>query len=166
VPPSAISSEWYERPYYLGPDGDEEKYFALAEAIRNRQVTGIARWVMRGKEYVGAVLTYGDYIVLIRLRYAEEVLSRRELPAPSGRPLDTKELRMAEELVSALEGEFKPEEFHDEYRDRVMKFLEAKAKGRRPRLAAVKTRKTTGSVGDQLARSLAALKRGKGKKVA
>lgn len=166
VSPSAVGSEWYERPYYLGPDGEEAKYFALAEAIRNRKVEGIARWAMRGKSYVGAVLTYGDYLVLIKLRYAEEVLSVRELPAPTGRPLDEKELRMAEDLVSALEGEFNPEQFRDEYRHKLMEFIEAKARGKRPRLAAVKTRARGESIRDQLAKSLAALKRGKEKKVA
>jgi DNA end-binding protein Ku len=166
VPPSAVGSEWYERPYYVGPDGEESKYFALAEAVRNKNVEGIARWTMRGKSYAGALLAYDDYLVLIKLRYAEEVLSARELPAPSGRPLDPKELRMAEELISALEGRFDPEQFRNEYRDRLMKFIEAKAGGKRPRLPTLKTRAAGASVADQLARSLAALKRGKEKKVA
>jgi DNA end-binding protein Ku len=41
VPPSAVGSEWYERPYYVGPDGEESKYFAPAEAVRNKNVEGI-----------------------------------------------------------------------------------------------------------------------------
>jgi DNA end-binding protein Ku len=121
---------------------------------------------MRGKSYAGALLAYRDYLLLIKIRYAEEVLSVRELPAPGGRALDAKELRMAEELISALEGQFDPEQFRDEYRDRLTKFIEAKARGKRPRLSTVKTRATGASVEDQLAKSLAALKRGKEKKVA
>jgi DNA end-binding protein Ku len=165
VAPDAIASEWYERPYYLGPDGEDSKYFALAEAIRNREVQGVMRWGMRGKSYVGALQSLGDYLVLIRLRYTEEVLSRRELAAPSGRALSEKELRMAEELISALEGEFHPEEFRDEYREKLEKFLDAKARGKHPKLRAVRM-KTAGPLADQLARSLAAMKRGKEKKVA
>ena len=57
-------------------------------------------------------------------------------------------------------------QFRDEYRDRLTKFIEAKARGKRPRLPTVKTRATGASVEDQLAKSLAALKRGKEKKVA
>ena len=166
VPPLAVGNEWYERSYYVGPDGDESKYFALAEAVRNKNVRGVARWTMRGKSYAGALLAYDDYPVLIKLRYAEEVLSARELPAPDGRPLDAKELRMAEELISALEGQFDPEQFRDEYRDRLIKFIEAKARGKRPRLPTLKARATGASVEDQLAKSLKALKRGKEKKVA
>jgi DNA end-binding protein Ku len=166
VPASQLSHEWYERPYYLAPDGDEAKYFALAEALRKRDARGIARWTMRGKSYVGALMAEGDYLVLIKLRYAEEVLSTRELPAPEGRPLAANELRMAEELVSALAGKFAPEEFRDEYRDRVLDLIKAKAKGKHPRLPAVKDRRPAASLSDQLAKSLSAMKRTRREKVA
>src|SRR5262245_21421226 len=106
VPVSALGHEWYERGYYLGPDGNEAEYFALTEVLRERDVIGIAHWSMRGKSYVGALRAESGYLALIRLRYSEEVLPVRELPSPAGRPLDAKELRMAEELVGALEGEF------------------------------------------------------------
>jgi DNA end-binding protein Ku len=103
---------------------------------------------------------------LNKLRYAEEVLSARELPSPGGRQLESKELRMAEELVSALEGEFDPEQFRNEYRERLMHFIEEKAQGKHPRLPAVKERRAAGSLDEQLAKSLAAMKRGREKKVA
>ncbi len=166
VPESALGHEWYERGYYLAPDGQDAKYFALAEALGHKNVVGIARWSMRGKSYVGALRSEDQYLVLIKLRYAEEVLSARELPAPGGRALDKKELRMAEELVKALEGEFAPEEFHDDYREKVQAFINAKARGKHPRLAPVKERTIAAPLEQQLAKSLAALKRTKEKKVA
>ncbi len=55
VPPEKISQQWYERFYYLGPDGDENAYFALADALEKRKREGIAHWVMRNKSYVGAL---------------------------------------------------------------------------------------------------------------
>jgi DNA end-binding protein Ku len=121
---------------------------------------------MRGKSYVGALMVEGDYLVLIKLRYTEEVLSTKDLPAPAGRPLAANELRMAEELVSALAGKFDPREFRDEYRDRVLDFIKAKAKGKHPRLPAVKERKAAASLSDQLAKSLSAMKRVRREKVA
>jgi DNA end-binding protein Ku len=161
VPPSTLGNEWYERPYYLGPDGDEGKYFALVEALEQKDVIGIARWAMRGKSYVGALRREGDHLALIKLRYTEEVLSARELPAPGGRALDPKELRMADELVAALEGNFDPNEFHDEYRKRLQDFLDAKARGKHPRLPVIKERTVAASLDQQLAKSLAALKKEK-----
>jgi DNA end-binding protein Ku len=166
VAPSQISHLWYERPYYLAPDGEEEKYFAFAEALEKRDVRGIVRWSMRGKSYVGAVMTLDGCIVLVRLRYAEEVLSTKDLPAPGGRPLAANVLRMAEELITALAGKFEPEEFRDEYRGRVLDFIKAKAKGKHPRLPAVKERRPAAELSDQLAKSLAAMKRTGRKKVA
>jgi DNA end-binding protein Ku len=163
VPSSALGHEWYERPYYLGPDGDEGTYFALAEALGQKNVVGIARWAMRGKAYVGALRQDGGYLALIKLRYSEEVLSAKELSAPSGRDLDEKELRMADELIAALEGTFEPETFHDEYRNRLQQFLEAKAKGKHPRLPVIKERTIAAPLDQQLAKSLAAMKNRKQK---
>src|SRR5258705_1723890 len=105
VPPEAISQQWYERPYYLGPDGDVKNYFALAEALRNRNREGIAHWVMRNKPYAGALRAEGDYLLLVTLRNAAEVISARDLPKPAGRAPTARELAMAKQLVGLLEGE-------------------------------------------------------------
>lgn len=161
VPPDAISQQWYERPYYLAPDGDEKAYFALAEALNNREREGIARWVMRKKAYVGALRAQDDHLVLFTLRNAEEVISARDLPKPAGRAPTAKELAMARQLVSLLEGEFKAEDYKNAYRERVMEFIERKAKGKAPRLHAVKTKRKASSLDSMLARSVAALKKGK-----
>jgi len=166
VPAGNVSHLWYERPYYLGPSGKNDEYFAFAEALRQENRAGIVRWTMRKKRYAGALTVHDGYLVLIALKPANEVLSERELPAPRARGLSDKELRMAEELVAALEGEFSPEEFRDRYRDRVIEFVEAKAKGKRPALHALRRKQATTSLADDLAKSLASLKRGKERKVA
>ena len=86
-----------------------------------------------------------------------------------GLGLSEKELKMAEELVNALEGKFDPKEFRDEYRERLAEFLEAKAKGKHPKLPQIKEPEAAGSLDQQLAKSLAAMKRtprGKEKRVA
>ena len=99
--------------------------------------------------------------MLIALRHADEVILAEDLPAPGGRPLDTKEVRMAKQLVELLEGEFDPTEFKDEYRERVAEFIEMKAKGKRPRLQMVKSKSGTSSLDQALSRSIAALKKQK-----
>ena len=130
VDPTAISQQWYERPYYLGPDGDGAAYFALAAALAKEGKEGVARWVMRNKEYVGALVPEGDYLSLVTLRHAGEVVEASELPAPGGRAPEPQEIRMAEQLVDALSGDFDPKAFEDEYRERVLELVEAKAKGK------------------------------------
>ena len=121
---------------------------------------------MRNRKYVGALRAKGSYLMLVTLRHAEEVLSARELPKPGGRPLDAIEVKMAQQLVSVLEAPFQPEDFRDEYRDRVMKFIEAKAKGSSPKLTVVKRKQSTTSLLDALSASLQKAKSAGGKAVA
>jgi DNA end-binding protein Ku len=135
VPVNAVSHGWYDRPYWLGPDSrGNGAYFTLAQALESEGREGIAKWVMRGKEYVGALVAEDGYLMLITLRRAGEVVESKDLPKPTGRVLEKKEVALAQQLVSALEGEWKPEEFADEYRDRLMEFIEKKAKGRAPKI--------------------------------
>ena len=161
VPPSEIPPEYYDRPYYLGPDGDSEAYFALAEALKNKEKQAVVRWVMRKQPYVGAIRLENEYLILYTLRNREEVLSAKDLPHPAGRAPDKKELSMAKQLVELLKDEFDPKDYKDEYRARVMEFVEKKAKGHKPRLQLVKTRKKTTSLNSVLSKSIAALKKQK-----
>jgi DNA end-binding protein Ku len=162
VPPEEITHQWYDRPYYLGPDEDAESYFALARALRKRGVEGVARWVMRNKEYVGALRAEGDYLMLITLRHAGEVVPASALPAPGGRELDPRELAMAKQLVGAMEDEFDIAAYHDEYRERVRELVEARAAGKVLKFPKAAAKKTEVSLADVLEQSLAAA--GKGKK--
>jgi DNA end-binding protein Ku len=155
LPEGRIGYQYYERPYYLGPDGDTKTYFALAEALARKEREGLARWVMRKKEYVGALRSRDGYLLLITLRHAEEVLTAKDIGTLSGKAPDPREIKMAEQLVAVLEDEFRPEEYADEYHDRVMKHIEAKAKGRKPNLKALpKVASEPKSLMDALAASL------------
>jgi len=161
VPPKEIPPEYYDRPYYLGPDGDQTAYLALAEALQNHEREGVARWVMRKQPYVGALRAEDGHLVLFTLRHAEEVLSAKDLPRPAGRAPERKELNMAKQLVELLKGEFDPKDYKDEYRERVMEFVEKKAKGHKPRLHLVKTKKKTTTLDKVLSKSIEALKKQK-----
>lgn len=166
VLPARINHQWYERPYYLGPDGDQSAYFALVKALENKDREGVARWVMRDKQYIGALNVNDGYLMLITLRHAEEVIPAKQLPKPHGRALDDREIKLAEQLVEALKDVFRPEDYHDEYRDRVMQFIEAKAKGRRPKLQVIRPKRAPASLTNALAASLKQAKRARGKAVA
>lgn len=164
VPDENINHQWYDRPYYLGPDGDETGYFTLAAALEQSGREGLARWVMRKKQYFGALRGNEGYLMLLTLRNADEVLTSRDLPAPDGKPPEAREAKMAEQLIEALEDDFRPGEFGDEYRDRVADLIEQKMQGKRPKLQIVSRREHADSLTSQLSQSLAALKKGKGKK--
>ena len=130
VPAGAVDHRWYERPYYLGPDGNAAEYAALTEAVRESGREGIARWVMRKKEYRGALRARDGCLMLITLRSAEEVIVASELGAPAAKALDEREIKMAQQLLSILEAPFDPSQYRDEYRERVLELIEAKSKGK------------------------------------
>ena len=161
VPQTKISQQWYERPYYLGPDGDVNEYFALVEALQNKESEGIAHWVMRKKYYAGALRAVDDYLYLFTLRDAKEVILADELTKPSGAAPTQKELAMAKQLVEMLQGEINPKEDKEEDRERVMEYIEKKAKGHAPRLKAVKAKRATAALDNVLAKSIASLRKEK-----
>lgn len=167
VNPAEIDHRWYERAYYLGPDGSEEAYFAAAEAIGRKGLEGLARWVMRKKSYVGALRAEEGYLMLISLRHAEEVVAASSLEPPEGRNLDKREIAMGAQLVNALAGEFDPAEFEDTYRRRVMELVETKGSGGTVKLKAFKPKKTDeDALSAALEASLAGVAGSKGKKAA
>jgi DNA end-binding protein Ku len=147
VTPGQIDSHWYDRPYYLGPDGGEvQRYFAFAQALQRTGLLGIAHWTMRKRSYVGALRAKDEYLALISLRHADEVISLADLKPPAGRPIDARERKLARQLVETLASTFDLAEFRDEYRDRVSELVARKRGGKtiklerfRPRRAAEKS---------------------------
>jgi DNA end-binding protein Ku len=124
----AVPAHWFDRPYYLGPDGMGGDYAACAQALEREGCDGIAHWVMRGRRYAGLLHPREHGLCLVTLHAREEVLDA-VIPAPAGREGDARELALAEQLISALQGELSLEQFHDEHRERVLELIEQKAKG-------------------------------------
>jgi DNA end-binding protein Ku len=141
VSTSALEPAWFERPYFLGPDGDADEYLAFARALATSNRQAIVHWVMRNRSYNGAVRAIGDRLLLIALRDREEVIAAPSLDVPKSRAPSEKELALAEQLVAALESEFDPTEFHSDYEARVRKLVEQKAKGKHIRLVKPEPRK-------------------------
>ena len=149
-----LGPEWFIRPYYLGPDGDPDRYAGLAKALFEERREGIAHWVMRGIEYHGALRSDGQHLLLITMRKKDEVVHAEQLPELHGRPHSEREEKMAEQLILAYEGEFDPTMFKNEHRERVLSLIEAKAKGKKPRLAALRAKKAAPDLAEALKKSL------------
>jgi len=74
VAPRLLRDEWFDRPYWLGPDGPPRPYFALVAALERTGRCGIARWVMRSSRYVGVLEAAEGHLRLVSLRSAGAVV--------------------------------------------------------------------------------------------
>jgi DNA end-binding protein Ku len=158
VAPSVLGDQWYDRPYYLGPDADDSDYFALAQALHSKNLVGVARWVMRKKRYVGALSSSNGYLMLSTLRRADQVLSFSGIePAKANAPAAS-ELRLAQQLVSSIETDFDPAAWHNEYRERLHKLIDAKARGEKLQPVRRKKKASSASLAESLRASIAAVK--------
>jgi len=159
IPSAAMDPAWYDHPYYLGPDAELGPHAALVAAMTLHEVEGIARWVMRKKDYVGALRVEGGQLMLVTLHRAREVVDASALPRPEGRALEAKEIAMAKALLAALQGEFDPSEWKDEHRGRLLELIEAKASGKTISIKKHQKKEDETDLAAALEQSLAAVKR-------
>ena len=128
-----IDPIFFERAYYLVPDERSAKpYRLLADALADSQKVAIAKFVMRTKQYLAAIRVVDGVLVLATMLYADEVVPAEELDMPDASDVEVteRELKMARQLVDSLTvDDFEPDKFTDDYRERVIELIEAKAAG-------------------------------------
>lgn len=154
VPRVGLSDQWFDRPYFLGPDRDTDDYFALAAALQAAECAGIARWVMRDKRQLGALMADNGYLYVVTLHRAEQILRVDGGQLPASKAPSQKELALAGQLVDSVSGEFDPQAWHDEHHERVCDLIEAKAKGKKVATKAPKRKTETSDLAAALRRSL------------
>ena len=135
VDASAISPQYFEKPYVLVPGKKAEKgYVLLRETLKRTGKVGIGRVVIRTKEYLCAVMPQGDALLLEILRFEEEIVDASEYKLPSGDASDfrvsPKELSMAEQLIESMAGDWNPGEFRDEFRERLSQVIDDRLKSK------------------------------------
>lgn len=135
VDAGTIDPRYYEKPYLLVPAKKAEKgYVLLRETLRSTGKVGIARVVVRTREYLCAVMPHGDALVLMILRYPQELVDPEDYKLPSGSlseyRITSKETAMAEQLIESMSGEWKPDEYHDEFRERLHTLLKKRIKAK------------------------------------
>jgi DNA end-binding protein Ku len=123
-----IAPQYFETPYYLAPGKRGEKAYALLrDTLRKSGKAGIATVVIRTKQYLAALFPQDDVLVLNTLRYADELKKPSSLEVPAAKAT-ARELDMALRLVEDMSDAWKPERFHDTYREDLLKRIEEKVK--------------------------------------
>jgi DNA end-binding protein Ku len=125
---------YYERTYWLGPDGKEagKAYQLLLAAMEERERVAIGTVAMRNKEYLTAVRPLDGVLAMSTMRFADEIVDRRDvdgLPARRSKP-DAKLMKLAVQIVDSLAGDWRPEQYHDTYADELRRRIKAKDQGK------------------------------------
>lgn len=161
VDAAEIDSIYFENAYYVEPEKSGSRAYALMrEALTKSGKVGIAQFVLRTAETLCVLKPMNEVLVLIKIRFAEEIRSAEDLDLPAKTQIKPAELKMAVELIKQYTGPFDISSFKDEYSAELLKIIKAKAKGKKtavPKLRVVHSKSK--DLMEQLKASLA-----KGKK--
>ena len=135
VDPGEIDERYFETPYYLQPGkGADRAYALLRDAIAKSGKVGIAKIILRDAQHLAAVETIKDAMVLTMMRFADELADLSEFRFPAAEGVRPGEMNMALQLIESLSASWEPEKYTDEYRENLMRLIQAKLKGKAPRL--------------------------------
>jgi DNA end-binding protein Ku len=129
VDADAIPPQYYDKPYVLTPGKKAQKgYVLLRETLAETGKIGIARVVVRTREYLAAVMPRDSALVLLLLRYPQELVELNEYDLPDKKASEyrvtAKELGMARQLIESMTTRWKPTDYRDEFRDRLHAVIE------------------------------------------
>jgi len=130
---SEVDPRYFDRPYYLAPQKAGKKAYALLrEVLRRTGKAGIGKVVIRKRQHLAAVVALENALVLLLLRFADELHDAKGLDLPSTNlktvGVTPKELSMAERLIDGMVSKFEPEKYEDEYRRDLQRLIQRKAK--------------------------------------
>lgn len=130
-----IGPQYFEKPYVLVPARKAEKgYVLLRETLKKTGKIGIARVVIRTREHLCAVLPQEDALMLVMMRYPQELVDVDDYALPEGKSgdyrINANELKMAEQLIGSMESDWKPDAYKDEFRARLHAVIEKRIKAK------------------------------------
>ena len=161
-----IPPYYYEAPYYTAPAKHGEKGYALLrETLERTHKVAIANVVIRTRQHLAMLYPRENHLILNTLRYQDEIRPAGDIEVPKdfhAAKVQPNELKMAERLIEDMTMKWKPEDYHDTYRDDLMKMIEEKAAGhvkKAPKARAPREAQVI-DFASLLEKSLAARKRG------
>lgn len=135
VDEESISPAYLEKPYMLVPGKKAEKgYVLLREVLKKTKRVGIGRVVIRTREYLAMVTPQDDALMLILMRFPQELVDPAEYKIPEGAAskwnVTAKEMEMATTLLESMATEWNPEEYRDEFRERLGEVIKRRIKSK------------------------------------
>ncbi|MFQ6310704.1 Ku protein [Lysobacter capsici] len=136
VDADSIGAQFFEKPYILEPGKKAEKgYVLLREVLKRSGKVGIGRVVIRTREYLAAVMPHGEALLLMILRYAQELVDPADYKLPEGGlakwKISPREIDMAEQLIKSMSSQWQPDSYKDDFRQRLHKVIEQRVKSKK-----------------------------------
>jgi DNA end-binding protein Ku len=123
---------YYDHPYYLVPSkGGEKAYQLLVEVLRQTNKAGLAKFVLRDREYLVVIKSVEGALALITLHYSGEILPDEDI-APKKEEVGSDEKNRMEKTIKKMVADFDPEKYADERRKKILDLLKKKAKEKAP----------------------------------
>ena len=127
-----IDSIYYENPYYLEPEDQSMKAYALLrDSLKASGKVGVTTFVLRNKEALAILKPYGNVIVLNKIRFSQEIRATEELKLPEVSKSKSKEMEMANKLIDQLTEKFDIAKYQDTYTAKLLKIIKSKSKGKK-----------------------------------
>lgn len=129
-----IDPIYYERTYYLAPDGPAaaKGYALLAAVMKERERIAIGKVVMRDKQYLAAIRPYRSGLALSTMLFGDEVVAPADIDVFPERKasVSAREKQMAAQIVDSLARDWDPSRYHDDYEEQLRAVIKAKSKGK------------------------------------
>lgn len=124
-----IDNLYYSKPYYLQPESKNKKaYVLLREALKKSNKVGVAKVILRTKESLSLILPHDHALLLYLIHFADEIKDEADINVPKEDiktyKIADKEIKMAEALIKDMTAPWKPEKYHNEYRETMQKWLD------------------------------------------
>ncbi|MDR6968358.1 DNA end-binding protein Ku [Flavobacterium arsenatis] len=124
-----IPSQYLEKPYIVEPEKAANKTYALLRAaLKKSGKVGLCKFVLRSTEHLGILKVEDDAILLIQIRFDQDLRDSSEAKIPTNIKIEKKELDMALTIIDQLTEKFEPEKYKDTYKDELMKLIKKKSK--------------------------------------
>jgi DNA end-binding protein Ku len=122
-----IDPMFFYKPYYLEPQkGGDKAYVLLRDALEDTNKVGIAKVVIKTRQYLAGVKPEDSVLVLELMHFAEELADPGKLHVPKKMEAGKREMDMAKSLIGSMSSKWNPEKYHDDYREALMEVIEEK----------------------------------------
>ncbi len=122
-----IDPIFFYKPYYLEPQkGGDKAYVLLRDALKDSGKVGIAKVVIKTREYLAGVKPEDGALVLELMHFADELADPEKLHVPKKVEVGKREMNMVKSLIDSMSSKWSPEKYKDDYRDALMEVIEEK----------------------------------------